>query len=227
MTKNCARDAKGTRKHLEDSLRRLKTDHLDLWQFHEINYDNDPDWIVERGALKEALKAQKEGKVRFLGFTGHKSPLIHQRMLPVHPWDAVQMPVNVCDWHYRSFVQEVVPRANKQGTACIGMKSLGGGQPGRFIQEKVCTVQEALRYALSQSIASLVTGIDSVEVLKQNLAIARAFKPLTRTEREKLLAKVKPVAGDGRHERFKSTQLFDGPYHREQHNLTEKDVQGG
>jgi len=84
MTKNCARDGKGTRQHLEDSLKRLKTDHLDLWQFHEINYDNDPDWIVERGALEEALKAQKEGKVRFLGFTGHKSPHIHLKMLPKH-----------------------------------------------------------------------------------------------------------------------------------------------
>src|SRR5205085_9976945 len=108
MTKNCGRDAKTTRQHLEDSLRRLKTDHLDLWQFHEINYDNDPEWIVEKGALAEALKAQKEGKVRFLGFTGHKSPLIHRAMLPVHPWDTVQMPINVCDYFYRSFSQTVV-----------------------------------------------------------------------------------------------------------------------
>src|SRR5262245_60519354 len=91
MTKNCARDAKGTRQHLEDSLKRLRTDHLDLWQFHEINYDNDPDWIVEKGALAEALKAQKAGKVRFLGFTGHKSPHIHLQMLTRHKWDTVQM----------------------------------------------------------------------------------------------------------------------------------------
>src|SRR5207249_10453765 len=96
MTKSCARDGKGTRKHLEDSLRRLKTDHLDLWQFHEINYDNDPDWVVEKGALAEALKAQKEGKVKHLGFTGHKSPHIHLEMLKRHDWATVQTPSNVC-----------------------------------------------------------------------------------------------------------------------------------
>src|SRR4051812_48780217 len=104
MTKNCARDGKGTRQHLEDSLRRLKTDRLDLWQFHEINYDNDPDWVLEKGGLAEALKAQKEGKVRFIGFTGHKSPHIHRMMLDRHAWATVQMPINVCDPHYRSFI---------------------------------------------------------------------------------------------------------------------------
>ncbi len=114
MTKNCARDASGTRKHLEDSLRRLKTDVIDLWQFHEINYDNDPEWIVEKGALAEALKAQKEGKVRFIGFTGHKSPHIHQIMLDNHPWDTVQMPINICDYFYRSFAKEIVPMLDAQ-----------------------------------------------------------------------------------------------------------------
>jgi predicted aldo/keto reductase-like oxidoreductase len=228
MTKNCARDAKGTRQHLEDSLKRLQTDHLDLWQFHEINYDNDPDWIVEKGALSEALKAQKEGKVRFLGFTGHKSPHIHLKMLPRHKWDTVQMPINVCDYHYRSFARQVVPEANKLGIAPIGMKSLGGGSDGkgRLVTEKVCTATEARTYALSQPIATLVVGIDSMDVLKQDLAMARAFKPLTDAEQAKLVAKVKDVAGDGRHERFKSTQFFDGPYHQKQHGLTPEDVKG-
>jgi predicted aldo/keto reductase-like oxidoreductase len=228
MTKNCARDAKGTRQHLEDSLRRLQTDHLDLWQFHEINYDNDPDWIVERGALAEALKAQKEGKVRFLGFTGHKSPHIHLKMLPKYNWDTVQMPINLCDYHYRSFVHQVVPVANQRGIAVIGMKSLGGGgdHKGRFIAEKLCTVDEARHYALSQNIASLVVGIDSMEVLKQDLATARSFKQLRPEEIGQLAAKVKDVATDGRHERFKSTQLFDGPYHQQQHHLTKQDVEG-
>jgi uncharacterized protein len=129
MTKNCARDAAGTRQHLEDSLRRLKTDYLDLWQFHEINYDNDPDWIVERGALAEALKAQKEGKVRFIGFTGHKSPHIFLKMLPLHTWDTVQLPVNVCDYWYRSSLHEVMPALAERGIGAIGMKSLGGGRP--------------------------------------------------------------------------------------------------
>ena len=228
MTKNCARDGQGTRQHLEDSLGRLQTDYLDLWQFHEINYDNDPDWIFERGALAEALKAQKEGKVRYIGFTGHKSPHIHLKMLPKHTWDTVQMPINVCDYFYRSFANQVVPAANKAGIAPIGMKSLGGGSEyqGRLVVNKVCTVEEALRYALSQPIASLVTGIDSMKVLKQNLEIARNFKPLEGDELKELLAKVKPFAGDGRHERFKSTQLYDGPYHRKQHGLTKEEVEG-
>jgi len=228
MTKNCARDAKGTRQHLEDSLRRLQTDHLDLWQFHEINYDNDPDWIVEKGALAEALKAQKEGKVRFLGFTAHKDPHIHLKMLPVHKWDTVQMPINVCDWHYRSFIKNVVPEANKRGIGVIGMKSLGGGSDhkGRFPTEGVCTVAEARAFSLSQDIASLVHGIDSMEVLKQDIANARAFKPLGDDDKNKLLAKVKDVAGDGRHERFKSTQFFDGPYHEKQHGLLPQQVTG-
>ncbi len=228
MTKNCARDGKGVRQHLEDSLRRLQTDHLDLMQFHEINYDNDPDWIVERGGLAEGIKAQKEGKVRFLGFTGHKSPHIHLKMLPKHAWDTVQMPINVCDYHYRSFARQVVPEANRHGIAPIGMKSLGGGSDhkGRFVVEKVCTAQEALTYALSQPIASLVVGIDSMEVLRQDLAIARAFKPLAEAELLALVNRVKEVAGDGRHERFKSTQLFDGVYHQKQHGLTRQQVEG-
>lgn len=221
MTKNCARDAKGTRQHLEDSLKRLQTDVIDLWQFHEINYDNDPDWILEKGALSEALKAQKEGKVRFIGFTGHKDPRIHLEMLKKHSWDTVQMPINVCDYHYRSFVHQVVPEANKRNIGVIGMKSLGGGRDhqGRFVTEKVCSVEEARRYALSQAIASLVVGIDSMDVLKQDIAHARAFKPMSEGELKALLDKVRPLATDGRHERFKSTQFFDGPYHQKQHGF--------
>lgn len=228
MTKCCARDAKETRKHLEDSLRRLQTDHLDLWQFHEINYDNDPDWIFDRGAFAEARKAQKEGKVRFLGFTGHKDPHIHLKMLGKYDWDTVQMPINVCDYFYRSFAHQVVPEAVRRNIAPIGMKSLGGGSnhKGRFPTEKVCTVEQALTYSLTQPIASLVVGIDSMDVLKQDLAIARAFKPYDEAALRKLLAQVKGVAGDGRHERFKSTQLFDGPYHQKQHKLTKQDVEG-
>ena len=223
MTKNCGRDAKEVQKHLDDSLRRLQTDHIDLVQFHEINYDNDPDWIIERGCLAEMQKAQKAGKVRFIGFTGHKSPHIHLKMLGVHTWDTVQMPVNVCDAFYRSFVKQVIPEAEKRGTAVLGMKSLGGGK-GEFVQKKVCTAEEAHRYALSQPIAALVTGIDSMEVLKQNIATARNFKPIEGNELEALLAKVKPEAGDGRHEHFKSTQKFDSPYHQKQHHLTKEEV---
>jgi aryl-alcohol dehydrogenase-like predicted oxidoreductase len=229
MTKNCGRDAKTARQHVEDSLRRLRTDVIDLMQFHEINYDNDPDWIVERGALAEVLKAQKAGKVRYIGFTGHKDPRIHLDMLTRHKWDTVQMPINVCDYYYRSFARQVVPEARKRGIAPIGMKSLGGGSDhkGQLVTEKVCTAEEARNYALSQDIAALVVGIDSMEVLRQDLAIARNFKPMTAEAREKLLARVKPFAGDGRNEHFKSTQRYDGVYHRKQHALTEEKVSGG
>jgi predicted aldo/keto reductase-like oxidoreductase len=228
MTKNCGRDAKEIKQHLDDSLRRLRTDCIDLVQFHEINYDNDPEWIIERGGLEVMLKAQKAGKVRFLGFTGHKDPHIHLDMLKRHKWDTVQMPINVCDYFYRSFQKLVVPEANKLGVGVIGMKSLGGGNEhkGRFVAAHVCTAAEARRYALAQDISSLVCGIDSMEVLQQDLAIARNFKPLTEEELKTLRDKVRAVAGDGRHERFKSTQLFDGPYHRKQHGMTQAEVEG-
>jgi aryl-alcohol dehydrogenase-like predicted oxidoreductase len=228
MTKNCGRDPKTIRQHLEDSLHRLQTDVIDLMQFHEINYDNDPDWIIDRGGLGVLLEAQKAGKIRFIGFTGHKDPHIHLKMLSRHKWDTVQMPINVCDWHYRSFVHNVVPEANKRSIGVIGMKSLGGGSAGkgRLPSAGVCSAEEARTYALSQNIASLVVGIDSMKVLEQDLAVGRAFKPLEEEALKKLLARVKEVAGDGRHERFKSTQLFDGPYHQQQHGLTKQDVEG-
>ena len=222
MTKNCARDAAGTRQHLEDSLKRLRTDCLDLWQFHEINYDNDPDWIVERGALAAALEAQKAGKVRFIGFTGHKSHHIFAKMLPVHDWDTVQLPINVCDTFYRSNIREILPKLAARNIGAIGMKSLAGGNlavGGITAANKVCSVAEARRYALSQAIASLVVGIDSEKVLDQDLQFARTFVPMTPAELKELETRVQPVAGDGRFEPYKSTQNYDGPYHREQHGF--------
>jgi predicted aldo/keto reductase-like oxidoreductase len=229
MTKNCGRDAKTVQRHLDDSLRRLQTDVIDLMQFHEINYDNDPDWVVDKGGLAVLLKAKKMGKIRYLGFTGHKDPRIHLKMLPKHEWDTVQMPINVCDWHYRSFVHQVVPAANKRQIGVIGMKSLGGGSngKGRLVTEGVCKVEEALNYSLSQAISTLVVGIDSMKVLEQDLSIARLHKPMDKAALKALVARVKTVAGDGRHERFKSTQLFDGVYHRQQHGLTKEDVEKG
>jgi predicted aldo/keto reductase-like oxidoreductase len=135
------------------------------------------------------LKAQKAGKVRYLGFTGHKDPRIHLGMLTrYNKWDTVQMPINICDYFYRSFQRLVVPEANKRGVAAIGMKSLGGGNDhkGRFVAAGVCTAAEARRYALGQDIASLVCGIDSMEVLKQDIGIARDFKRLSEEELDQL-----------------------------------------
>jgi uncharacterized protein len=225
MTKNCGRDAATSRQHLEDSLRRLQTDVIDLWQFHEINYDNDPDWIVERGALAVALEAQKAGKVRFLGFTGHKAPHIFLKMLGKHDnWDTCQLPVNVCDYFYRSSIHEVIPELKKKNVAAIGMKSLGGGNAesgGKIVAGGAATADECIRFALSQEIAALVVGVDSMSVLMQDVAIADNFKPMPKDETEALLARVKTVAGDGRLEPSKSTQLYDGPYHRRQHGFAE------
>jgi predicted aldo/keto reductase-like oxidoreductase len=225
MTKNCGRDAAHSRQHLDDSLRRLKTDVIDLWQFHEINYDNDPEWIVERGALAVALEAQKAGKVRYLGFTGHKAPHIFLKMLATHDnYDTCQLPVNVCDYFYRSSIHEVMPALKAKNVAAIGMKSLGGGNMengGKIVADGAATADECIRFALGQNIASLVVGIDSMKVLMQDVAIADNFKPLTHDETAALLARVKPLAGDGRLEPSKSTQLYDGPYHRRQHGFPE------
>ena len=218
MTKVCARDAKTVRSQIEDSLRRLQTDAIDLMQMHEVNWDNDPEWVVEKGGLAELLKMQKEGKVRFVGFTGHKSPHIHLKMMPVHKWDTVQCPINVLDHFYRSFAKDVIPAAKKHGTAVIGMKTLAGGE-GRVVKQGICTAEEAHRFALSQDVASIVVGMVSMDDLKKNIKTAREFKPFQGPELEALLAKVKPHAGDGRHERFKSTIDFDGPFHRKQHGF--------
>jgi predicted aldo/keto reductase-like oxidoreductase len=224
MTKNCGRDAETSRQHLEDSLRRLKTDVIDLWQFHEINYDNDPEWLVERGALAAAIEARKAGKVRFLGFTGHKHPDIFLKMLPLHTWDTCQLPVNVCDYFYRSSIHRVLPELRKRDIAAIGMKSLAGGNlesGGKILSSGIVTAEECIRFALSQDVSSLVVGIDSMKVLMQDVAIARGFAPMPKAEADALLARMKEVAGDGRLEPSKSTQNYDGPYHRRQHGFSE------
>lgn len=221
MTKNCERDYAGSMKDLEDSLRRLRTDHLDLWQFHEMVYDNDPDWVFEKGGLRAALEARKAGKVRYIGFTGHKDPRIHLKMLAKpHPWDAAQMPINVMDAHYRSFQKEVVPVCLKNNVGVIGMKGLAGGYPqGRIPSRTGLTVEECFRYCLSLPITTQVVGVTSMAQLEQDLQIARNFQPMSQNERTSLLARVKEEAGDGRHELFKSTKQFDGPHHRRQHGF--------
>lgn len=219
MTKNCERDYAGSMKDLEDSLRRMKTDRIDLWQFHEMVYDNDPDWVFEKGGLKAALEAKKAGKVRFIGFTGHKDPQIHLKMLAKpHPWDSAQMPINVCDYFYRSFQKQVVPVAQQKGVGVIGMKGLAGGT-GRLIEKMGLTADQCFRYCLSLPIASQVVGITTMAQLKADVAMARSFKPMTEAEKNALLAKVKDEASDGRHELFKSTKTFDGPHHRKQHGF--------
>ncbi len=219
MTKNCGRDYPESMKCLEDSLRRLRTDYLDLWQFHEINYDNDPEWVFERGAIKAAIEARRAGKVRFIGFTGHKDPRIHLKMLgQPFDWDTTQMPINVADAHYRSFQNEVVPVCLKKRIGVIGMKGMGGG-PGMLLGKAGLTPEECLRYCLSLPIATQVVGMTTMEHLKGNVAVARSFQPMTAADKQQLLARVREIAGDGRFELFKSATLFDGAYHRTQHGF--------
>ncbi len=219
MTKVCGRTAKEAQSNLDDSLRRLKTDRLDLWQFHEIVYDNDPDWVFAAdGAIHTGLKALQAGKVRYLGFTGHKDPSIHLAMLAKpYPWSAVQMPLNVMDVHFRSFQKLVLPELNKRGIAALGMKSLGGN--GSIVSQAGVPVEEAIRYVLSLPIATLVSGIDSEKVLDQNLKIVREFQPLKAEERRTIEERTLAMAGDGRYELFKSSKTFDGPVHRKQHGF--------
>jgi uncharacterized protein len=219
MTKNCERDYDGSRKCLDDSLRRLRTDRIDLWQFHEIIYDNDPDWVFEKGGLKAALEARKAGKVRYIGFTGHKDPRIHLSMLAKpFEWDACQFPVNVLDLHYRSFQKQVLPVCLEKKVGAIGMKGFGGGNG--IAGQAGLTAAEAYRYALSQPVATQVIGITSMAHLEANIALARNFTPMSAAEQSALAEKVRPFATDGRFEQFKSTQNFDGPVHRRQHGFS-------
>src|SRR5262245_39536817 len=164
MTKVCGRTAKEAESNLEDSLRRLKTDRIDLWQFHEMVYDNDPDWVfAPDGAIHTGHKALKDGKVRFLGFTGHKDPIIHLKMLgKPYDWASVQMPLNVMDVHYRSFQKQVLPELLRRNIGVLGMKSLGGN--GSIVTKAGILVDVALRYVLTLPISSLVSGIDSEKV---------------------------------------------------------------
>jgi predicted aldo/keto reductase-like oxidoreductase len=221
MTKNCERDYEGSMRCLEDSLRRLKTDYLDLWQFHEINFDNDPDWIFTKGGIEAAIKAKEQGKVRFIGFTGHKDPRLHLDMLSrPFEWDACQMPINVMDAHYRSFARQVVLVCRERGIGVIGMKALGGGYPtGAILDKTDLTASECYRFALSQGVDSLVMGMINREQLEENTALARPYIPMGQEERNALLARVKDVATDGRCEKFKSTGEFEGPHHRKQHGF--------
>jgi aryl-alcohol dehydrogenase-like predicted oxidoreductase len=161
-------------------------------------------------------QAKQDGKVRFVGFTGHKSPAIHLKMLArAYPFDTVQIPLNCFDATYRSFEQEVLPQLVRQQVAVLGMKSLGGdGQP---ILHGVVRAEEALRYAMSLPVASTITGIDSLEVLRQNLAIARGFTPMSASDMQTLRDRCAAYAADGHLELYKSTKRYDGSVGRDQH----------
>jgi predicted aldo/keto reductase-like oxidoreductase len=219
MTKVCThgRDKKVAMQMLEESLRRLRTDYLDIWQVHEVVYWNDPDLIFAADGAAEALaQAKKDGKVRFVGFTGHKDPGIHLKMLShKFPFDTIQMPLNCFDATFRSFETNVLPEAIKQGIAPLGMKSMGGS--GEMVKYGGVTAEEALRYAMSLPVATTISGMESLGVLAQNLGVARGFQPMAEGDMVALRKRCGGVAADGRLELFKTTTKYDGAEGRRQH----------
>jgi len=229
MTKVCThgRSARVAMRQLEESLRRLRTDYLDLWQIHECVYDNDPDRHFARGGVVEALeRAKAQGKVRYVGFTGHKSPEIHLRMLSFgFPFDACQLPLNGFDASFRSFQQLVLPELARRQIAAIGMKSLGGD--GRAVEKRAAGVTDALRYAMSLPVCTTVSGIDSRTVLRQNVRIARGFRPMAARERRDYERRVQQYAGDGRFELYKTSAEHEGTVGRAEHGFPSQEEVAG
>jgi uncharacterized protein len=213
MTKMDGRTAVDYNKQLEESLGRLQTDTIDLVQFHEVIRMEDPDRIFAAGgAIEAAVAARQAGKIRYIGFTGHKDPAVHLRMLEIalkhsFHFDTVQMPINVMDAHFRSFTKDVMPVALKQGIGILAMKTFGD----HFILTSN-TVQpiEALHYGLTQPVSVVITGIDNPQVLDQAFEAVRTFKPMTESQISSLLARTATAASDGKFELFKTTAHFDG-----------------
>jgi predicted aldo/keto reductase-like oxidoreductase len=212
MTKIDGRSRREATRQLDESLRRLRTDRIDLVQHHEVIRFEDPHRIFERDGANAALvEARRAGKLRFIGFTGHKDPRIHLHMLEVarahgFRFDAVQMPLNVMDAHYRSFEKVVLPELVRQGIGVLGMKSMANGI---ILRSRTVTAVQCLRYALSLPTSVVITGCDSMKVLEQALDTARSFRPLSKSAVRTLLAKTRRAAEEGRYEPFKTSSLFD------------------
>ena len=213
MTKFDGRTKDSTARQIDESLKRLQTDRIDLMQYHENIRMEDPDrFFASNGPLEALMEAKKAGKIRYIGFTGHKDPAVHVRMLEVagahnFHFDAAQMPLNVMDAHFRSFTHEVVPKLVQQGIAVLGMKSMGDGN---VLKSGKATAVECLHYALNLPTSVVITGCEKMEILDQALEAARTFKPMTRAQVDALLAKTKEVAMTGKYEPFKTTATFDG-----------------
>jgi len=215
MTKLDGHDKRTAAKQIDESLTRLQTDHIDLMQFHEVIRDNDPNRIfAEGGALEAVHDAQKAGKIRYIGFTGHKSPDIHLKMLATaakhnFTFDSVQMPLNVMDAHFNSFESKVLPVLLKSDIGVLGMKPMGD----HFILDsKTATAVECLHYAMNLPTSVVITGCDSIPILQQALQAARSFKPLDSSEVASLLAKTAKAAEAGQFELYKTSHNFDGTY---------------
>ena len=214
MTKVDGRTKDSAQRQLETSLERLQTDHIDLWQFHEVLRFDDPDRIfAPGGALEAAVAAKQAGKIRYIGFTGHKDPAIHLYMLQVarkhgFQFDSVLMPSNVMDGHFRSFARQAMPVALKDGLGVMTMKPFGGG-PGVILKSKTATPIECLHYALNLPTATVITGLDNERVIDQALEATRTFKPMDQAQVAAILAKTAKAAEAGEYELFKTTSHFD------------------
>jgi predicted aldo/keto reductase-like oxidoreductase len=212
MTKIDSRSKAGAASQLDESLRRLQTDHLDLLQFHEIIRMDDPDRIfASGGALETVIEAKRAGKLRYIGFTGHKDPAIHLHMLDLAArhqfrFDTVQMPLNVLDAHYRSFERRVLPFLVKDQVGVLGMKSMGSGD---ILKSKVVQPIECLHYALNLPTSVVINGIDSMQLLDQAFEATRTFQPLTPRDVATLLARTADVASQGKFEPFKTSEKYD------------------
>ena len=213
MTKLDGRTKKAALDQLHQSLRRLNTDTIDLVQIHEVIRPTDPERCFgPDGCIEALVDARTAGKIRHIGFTGHKHPDIHRSMLATakkhdFAFDAVQMPLNVLDAHFRSFEHEVLPELTKDDIAVLGMKSCGSGD---ILKTGAVTPEECLRYSLSLPTSVVISGMDSLEVLRKNLDIVRRFTPLSTDERKQLLARTEPHAREGKHELFKTSEKYDG-----------------
>jgi len=219
MTKIDGRTKKAAAQQIEESLRRLRTDHIDLLQFHEIIRMEDPGRVFAAGGGMEAVvEAQKAGKVRYIGFTGHKSPDIHLKMLETADahqfhFDTVQMPLNVMDAHYNSFGKKVLPVLVKKEIGVLGMKPMGAGI---ILRSKTVEPMECLHYAMSLPTSVVITGCDTVTLVEQAVMAAKTFKPMNETQVAALLAKTKEAARNGEFEGYKTTTNFDGTAHNPQ-----------
>jgi predicted aldo/keto reductase-like oxidoreductase len=219
MTKVDGRDAATATAQLDESLKRLQTDHVDLWQFHEVIRSNDPERIfAPGGAFEAAMAAKKAGKIRFLGFTGHKAPAIHLEMLRVaadHGWtpDTVQMPVNVLDPHYDSFVRQVLPVLVERKIGVLAMKTFGDPYIFEAVtQAKASTPAEMLRYSLSLPTSTVITGIDKPEILDQAVLAATNFTPMSDAEQAALLERTRTIGETGEHQKMKTSFHFDSTH---------------
>lgn len=219
MTKIDGRTKKAAAQQLEQSLQRLQTDHIDLLQFHEVIRESDPERIFgDNGGMAAVLEAKQQGKVRYIGFTGHKSPEIHLKMLNTafahhFTFDAVQMPLNVMDAHFDSFEKKLLPVLVKHNIGVLGMKPMGDKI---ILNSNTVTPVECLHYAMNLPTSVVITGCDTMQILQQALDAARSFHPLDEQEVTALLAKTAAAAAHGEYEQYKTTHNFDGTYQNPQ-----------